>query len=127
MIDNKPQAQWVHKQTFNLNEEQAGEFAVSAKGAVKVSIYNHDGSPEQLFCVPSSTAQRMIDNAIINVPGLEEYLASPAFAQLLEQKQVNKVQSKLEMQKIRKAQQLTGTLQATIEQLKSLGVNLKVG
>lgn len=117
----KQGAKWVHTQDFKLNAEQGGCIRVSEKAAISVSLYNQSGEREDLFFVTGPVAQRMIDNAVINIPGLEELLASDTFQAILENKERAKEQNKIEAQKLKVASRLLLQQQAIQEQLATLG------
>ncbi len=94
----KKATNWIHTQEFKLNEEQGGFFRVSEKGAIDVQLFNQDGSGERMFCVTGQQAKRLIDNNLVNVPGLEEFLTSPEYAAILDNKGKLKEQAKIQRQ-----------------------------
>lgn len=132
MSEQNTGAKWVHTQEFKLNQEQGGCIRVSEKGAISVSLFNQDGSRQDLFFVTAPVAQRMVDTAMVNIPGLEELLASDTMRAIQDNKAKLKEQAKLERQKAQVANKLANQFVALEQQraileakLAEVGIQIK--
>ena len=120
-MSDAQKTKWVHAQEFKLNAEQGGQLRVSEKGAIEVALFNQDGSRHIMFFLTDKTAKRLVESCMVNIPGLEELLASDTYAAILDNKVVIKEQTRLERRKAQEAQKLALQIQSATEALERLG------
>lgn len=111
-MQNYKGANWVHEQPI-----EGGKLSISDNGAIKVTEYTTQG---ERFCFALTRRQLQM---LVNID-VKALIESGEYNALLEQTQLDKAKQRLETQveKAVKREQLK--IQASLDQLRLLGVNV---